>query len=84
MNIHDRINKIVTIEDIDKQLLIAKKYAINLRNKSKNNLLTLEEKLAFHEKFKEADLTVRQLRRVSFDIEDALNAGQPANSVKVN
>lgn len=76
MNLQQRLEKITSVEDIDTQILLAKKYQKRLRAQSKSPKLTLDEKLALGEKAKLAEHTFRQLRRASFDIEDAILEGR--------
>jgi hypothetical protein len=80
MNVLDRLNKIKTVEDAEEQLALAKKYVTRSRNIAKNQN-TLEAKLAAQVKVKTAERVLRDMRRLIFDIEDVLAAGQPATSV---
>lgn len=81
MNIEQRLDNIKTVEDIDKQILLAKKYFMQQRANSKKDCLSLEEKLKVNTQAKLAEKTMRQLRRISFDVEDALLANKTALSV---
>ena len=47
-----RVAQMQEPEDVDKQLLKAKKYAMNLHKEAKSPSLSLDEKLAIHEKAK--------------------------------
>tara|TARA_R110001592_G_scaffold343046_1_gene633266 strand:- start:1152 stop:1427 length:276 start_codon:yes stop_codon:yes gene_type:complete len=68
-----RVSEINTIEDIDRQLKLAKATVTRLRNKGKAED-TLAEKLAYHDAEKRAGAILRKLRHSSFDIEDELVA----------
>lgn len=81
MDITQRLEKIKTVEDLEKQIVLAKKYYMGLRTKSKNTALTLAEKVELGRSSKLAEQTFRRLRVVAFDVEDALLAGKPASSV---
>lgn len=74
MNYEERLKRIHTVNDIDKQINLARNYVARLRSKSLRNGLTLDQKLAFLALIKQAEHTFRQLRMNSFDIEDALLA----------
>ena len=74
MNLLDRLNKITTVQDIDDQIRLAKQYMMRLRTEAKAKP-TLDGKITAQRRTKEAEATLRQLRRKSFDIEDAINAG---------
>ena len=80
MNLLDRINKIKTVDDAEEQIVLAKKFATRQRNLAKRQTL-LADKLAYQEKVKKAEKTLRDIRRLIFDIEDALAEGLPAISV---
>ena len=54
MNLKDRLAKIQTVEDAEKQLTLAKNYVKRLRTEAKN-APSLEEKLALNEKLKESE-----------------------------
>lgn len=66
--------KILKIEDVDTQITLARKHMKRLQTKAKNCTGTLAEKLAIHEKAKQAEKVFRELRMKSFDIEDELRA----------
>ena len=77
MNLRERIEKIKTAEDAEEQVVLAKKYATKLRNVAKKQS-TLENKLSMQKKVTNAEKTLRDIRRLIFDIEDALKtAYQP-------
>lgn len=75
MNLKQRMAKIHTNEDLEKQIELSREYVKRLRNEAKK-AGTLAEKLALNDKLKDAERVVRDLRRLSFDIEDALAANQ--------
>lgn len=75
MNLRQRIAKIVTVDDLEKQMELAKAYVRRLRNEALK-APTLTEKLDINMRVKNAEYTVRQLRSLSFDIEDAIAANQ--------
>lgn len=75
MNLKQRIAKIHTNDDLEKQIELSREYVKRLRNEAKK-VGTLAEKLALNERLKEAERVNRELRRLSFDIEDALAANQ--------
>lgn len=75
MNLKQRIAKIHTNDDLEKQIKLSREYVKRLRNEAKK-ADTLAEKLALNERLKEAERVNRELRRLSFDIEDALAANQ--------
>lgn len=75
MNLKQRIAKIHTNDDLEKQIELSREYVKRLRNEAKK-AGTLAEKLALNERLKEAERVNRELRRLSFDIEDALAANQ--------
>jgi t-SNARE complex subunit (syntaxin) len=83
MDIRARIEKIKTPEDAEKQITLAKQYAMRLRAEAKKQT-TLAEKVASQEKVKLAERVMRELRRLIWDIEDVLAAGKPATSVLKN
>lgn len=80
MNFRDRLEKIDTLPDLEKQLSLAKAYCKRLRSESKR-VDSLKGKLALLEKQKEAERSLRELRQHVFDIEDAINDGLQAVSV---
>jgi len=80
MDIRSRIEKIKTPEDAEKQITLAKQYAMRLRAEAKKQK-TLAEKIAYQEKVKLAERVMREMRRLIWNIEDALKAGLPATSV---
>jgi len=75
VNLKQRIAKIHTNDDLEKQIELSREYVKRLRNEAKK-VGTLAEKLALNERLKEAERVNRELRRLSFDIEDALAANQ--------
>ena len=79
MNVEQRLSKIKTVNDLDTQLRLAKQLMISQRTKSKQKG-TLQQKLVFSKKEKEAEKVLRTLRRGYFDIEDAINRGGSASS----
>ena len=83
MDIRARIEKINTPEDAEKQITLTKQYAMRLRAEAKKQK-TLAEKVAYQEKVKLAERVLRDVRRLIWDIEDALKAGLPATSVLKN
>lgn len=80
MNLEQRLAKISTVDDAENQIRLAKAYTRTLRTKAQNESL-LADKLVINEKLKEAEQTLRNLRRYIFDIEDAIAAGKPALSL---
>lgn len=80
MNLKDRLAKIQTVDDAEKQLTLAKNYVKRLHTEAKN-APSLEEKLALNEKIKESESVLRKLRLMIFDIEDAIAAGKTALSL---
>lgn len=83
MDINARIAKINTVEDAEEQIKLSKQYYMRLRTEAKNKP-TLAEKLDWNEKVKAAERTMRKMRLLIWDIEDALLAGKPATSVLVS
>ena len=79
MNLIQRLEKIHTVDDAEKQLTLAKKYVRRLRTDAKKASM-LADKLAIHEKLKDAEKVLRKLRQMIFDMEDAINVGKPASS----
>lgn len=75
MDLRERLQKIQTPADAEKQLTLAKGYVTRLRNEAKK-AGSLAEKLAFNEKLRNAEQVLRKLRLMIFDIEDALAANQ--------
>lgn len=75
MNLRQRIAKIATVDDLEKQMELAKTYVKRLRNEAVK-APTLAEKLDINKQLKDAEYTVRQLRFLSFDIEDAIAASE--------
>lgn len=65
--------KITSVEELERQITLARKYMHRLQNKAKKCTGTLAEKLAIHEQAKAAEKVMRELRMASFDIEDELN-----------
>jgi hypothetical protein len=74
MKLIDRLKKIKHVEDIEQQIRLAKQHVRRLKTDAKAKSL-LEEKLIVQEKVKEAERTLRKLRTLCFDIEDAILAG---------
>jgi hypothetical protein len=74
MKLIDRLTKISQVEDIDKQIGLAKQYMMRLRTEAKAKP-TLAQKIATQQKVQNAEKTLRRLRMRSFDIEDAIKAG---------
>ena len=74
MNLKQRLTKIVTMEDAETQMRLAKQYFMRLRSESKSNLLTLEQKVVLAQQAKDAENTLHSMRRLVFDIEDAIEA----------
>jgi hypothetical protein len=83
ITIHDRVEKIHTPEDAEKQITLAKQYAMRLRAEAKKQK-TLAEKVSSQEKVKLAERVMRDLRRLIWEIEDVLAVGKPATSVLKN
>jgi ribosome-binding protein aMBF1 (putative translation factor) len=75
----DRVAKIKTVKDIDKQLNLATAYSKRLRTAAKKAEM-LAEKLALNEQHKIAERVVRQLRHGIWDIEDRILAEQAASA----
>lgn len=67
-----RVAKVKTVSDIDKQIDLAKATVTRLRNKAKN-ARTLAEKLALQDAGKRAGDVFRRFRMNAFDLEDKLN-----------
>lgn len=80
MDLKQRLAKIQTVDDAEKQLTLAKNYVKRLRTEAKN-APTLTEKLAIHEKLKASEIVLRKLRQMIFDIEDAIAEGKTALSL---
>lgn len=80
MDLKQRLAKIQTVDDAEKQLTLAKNYVKRLRTEAKN-APTLAEKLALNEKLKAAETVLRKLRQMIFDIEDAIAEGKTALSL---
>ncbi|WP_240224654.1 hypothetical protein [Rheinheimera hassiensis] len=80
MNLNDRISKIQTVGDAESQIRLAQAYMLRLRADAKKSTM-LADKLAMQEKAAAAEKVLRQLRRLFFDIEDAIAAGKPDTSV---
>nr|WP_229650426.1 hypothetical protein [Vibrio splendidus]MCC4883086.1 hypothetical protein [Vibrio splendidus] len=70
--------KIVTVEDLEHQIVLARKYFKRLKTEAKKCPGTLAEKLAINDKAKAAEQVCRELRMKSFDIEDEINAAKAA------
>lgn len=83
MDTRTRLAKINTHEDVENQLRRAKSYITLMKGKVIHEAM-LEGKLNNGKKVKAAEQTLRELRRLSFDIDDALDAGLPATSVLDN
>lgn len=79
MDIKKRLEQIKKPEDVDEQLRKAKACVKNMRGKAIHEEM-LEEKLNCQKQVKEAERTLRLLRRLSFDIDDALAEGRTAIS----
>ena len=75
--LQQRIESIKTLEDIDKQMLLAGNYAKYLRKEAKKAEI-LDEKLAINKLQEEAERIVRQLRMAIWDIEDSLKLAATA------
>jgi len=80
MDLKQRLAKIQTVDDAEKQLTLAKNYVKRLRTEAKK-ATTLAEKLALNEKLKAAETVLRKLRQMIFDIEDAIAEGKTALSL---
>ena len=80
MDINQRLKKVKTEEDLQQQISLAKSYVKTLRTKA-INAPSLDEKLVINAKMKKADATLQQIRRLVFDVEDALREGKTALSV---
>lgn len=68
-----RVNQIKTVDDIDKQLQLAKQYSQRLRREFKA-MPTLALKLEKMTQQREAERVVQKLRSNLFDLEDAVRA----------
>lgn len=66
-----RTANILSVADLDTELKRAKLYARRMKVQSKK-APSLEEKLAYQKRFKEAESVLRKLRANYFDIEDQL------------
>jgi lactam utilization protein B len=75
----DRVAKIKTVRDIDKQLNLAAVCSKRLRTAA-NKAGMLAEKLVLHEQRKVAEGVVRKLRLSVFEIEDKISAEQAASA----
>lgn len=75
MDIKQRLSKIFTMADIEREEKLAAAYVKRLHTESKK-LKSLADKIEHKAKAKLAETTLRQLRLMSFDIEDALKAGK--------
>jgi predicted RNA-binding protein with EMAP domain len=71
-----RVNQINSMDDLNRQLRLAKQAVMQLRTQSKSARRTLEEKLKMSEKIKEGEAVLSQLRRSYFDIEDRVKASE--------
>ena len=80
MDLKQRLAKIQTVDDAEKQMTLAKNYVKRLRTEAKK-ATTLAEKLALNEKLKAAETVLRKLRQMIFDIEDAIAEGKTALSL---
>jgi|AntRauTorckE5430_2_1112549.scaffolds.fasta_scaffold07660_2 hypothetical protein len=69
---NQRVSEIKTVADIDKQLRLAKQAAMQLKRESKNDRITLAEKIAFGKQAQEAERVLRQLRQNCWDLEGQL------------
>jgi hypothetical protein len=72
MSYEDRVAKIKTIEDIDKQMELAKSQAMQARARAKGSY-QLGQKLALQEKANHHESVLRQLRINRFNLEDKIN-----------
>lgn len=66
-----RLASIETVDDLDKQLRLAKQTALRLRNKAKKAEF-LADKIELQRQAKEAESVLRRLRSNYFDIESKL------------
>ena len=80
MTLYDRVSKILTPEDAEEQIRRAKAYQRRLELAAKKAEM-FTDKIDLGQQAKQAEGVVRQLRRLIFDIEDALAEGKPASSV---
>ena len=80
MNLEQRLEKINSVKDADRQRELAKAYIARLRSVAKK-AGTLSEKLAMYEKVKAAEMVLKQLRLMAFDIEDAIAMGKKPASL---
>lgn len=81
MDVRSRVEQINTLEDVEIQIKRAKQYARRLHNDAKRNNITLAEKIELKDKAQKADRTFREMRRISFDLDDAIVAGLSPTSV---
>ena len=75
MTIEARLVLIKTEADLEQQITLAKAYVKKLRSKAVK-AATLSAKLAINNQVQAAEHVSRQLRMRSFDIEDAIRAGE--------
>lgn len=80
MNTKQRLEKINNEDDLEQQIRLANTYAKTMRSKMKS-ATSFEEKKQLNEKVNQAEKTTREMRRLSFDVEDALRANRSALSV---
>jgi hypothetical protein len=68
----ERRAMITSTDELEKQITLSREYVKRCRRHAKQSGLTLEQKLAWDQRQKEAEKVVRELRRKAFDIEDEL------------
>ena len=68
-----RVSRILSVNDLDEQLRLAKNYTQAMKRKAKQ-ADSLEEKIKLKSEEKEAFSVLRKLRTNYFDIEDSINA----------
>lgn len=66
--------KILTRDDLEKQMRLSVQYVKRIKNASRDPALSLAQKIELGKLQKAAESVVRQLRRSVFDIEDEINA----------
>ena len=71
ISFEDRLARIKDVRDLDKEIILAGRYAKALRTRSKS-LPTLKEKLAAGERVKRARAVEQELKLKYFDIQDML------------
>ena len=82
MDLKARLAQISTTADVERQIDLARQYAMRLRTKAKSSK-TLEKKVQLNEQAKQAEFVAHKLRLMAFDIEDAIDKGLSPSSMSV-